>query len=118
VHDLFAPVPIDWTAIRSDRMAIGNPRMTPEHKKPGVAFWATVVACIVVLYLLTFGPACWMTSWGILSHSVTAHTFYPVVWTSAYAPRPIQMAIGWYAELGAGQPWHVLQLQRDVGVFD
>jgi hypothetical protein len=32
-------------------------------KKPGVAFWATVVVVVVlVAYPLSFGPACWITS--------------------------------------------------------
>jgi hypothetical protein len=32
-------------------------------KKPGVAFWATVVVVVVLIgYPLSFGPACWLTS--------------------------------------------------------
>jgi hypothetical protein len=89
--------------------------MTP-RKQPGVAFWSIVVVVGVVLYVLCFGPACWLTSWGILSHTVTARMFYPVVWVSAFGPRPIQYAIYWYAEFGAGQPWSVGQLQRDMGI--
>ena len=37
--------------------------MTSNCKKPGVAFWATVVAgAVLVAYPLSFGPACWITS--------------------------------------------------------
>jgi hypothetical protein len=33
------------------------------RKKPGLAFWATVVVVVVlVAYPLSFGPACWITS--------------------------------------------------------
>jgi hypothetical protein len=34
-----------------------------DRKKPGVAFWATVVAALSpLLYLLSIGHACWFTS--------------------------------------------------------
>ena len=34
-----------------------------DRKKPGVAFWATVVVVVaLVAYPLSFGPACWITS--------------------------------------------------------
>jgi hypothetical protein len=37
--------------------------MTSDRKKPGVAFWATVVLVVVVVgYPLSFGPACWISS--------------------------------------------------------
>jgi len=33
-------------------------------RKPGVAFWATVVVVVVLMaYPLTFGPACWLSGW-------------------------------------------------------
>ncbi len=31
--------------------------MTPSRKKPGVAFWTTVVVVVVLLYALSIGPA-------------------------------------------------------------
>jgi hypothetical protein len=34
-----------------------------DRKKPGVAVWATVVVVsLPLLYLLGFGPACWLTA--------------------------------------------------------
>jgi hypothetical protein len=34
-----------------------------DRKKPGVAFWATVVVVgLPLLYVLSFGPVCWITS--------------------------------------------------------
>ena len=34
-----------------------------DRKKPGVAFWATVVVVVaLVAYPLSFGPACWISS--------------------------------------------------------
>ena len=36
--------------------------MSPDRKKPGVAFWATVVVVVLASYPLSFGPACWFAS--------------------------------------------------------
>jgi hypothetical protein len=34
-----------------------------DRKKPGMAFWATVVVVVALLaYLLSFGPACWLSA--------------------------------------------------------
>ena len=33
-----------------------------DRKKPGAAFWATVVVVVVLIYPLSFGPACWISS--------------------------------------------------------
>ena len=32
------------------------------RKQPGVAFWAIVVVVLVLAYLVSFGPACWVSS--------------------------------------------------------
>ena len=44
----------DVAKIESDRMT--------DLKKPGVAFWATVVVVGLVGYALTFGRVCWWTA--------------------------------------------------------
>jgi hypothetical protein len=37
--------------------------MTSDRKKPGVAFWATLVVVVgLVAYPLSFVPACWVSS--------------------------------------------------------
>jgi hypothetical protein len=36
--------------------------MTSDRKKPGVAFWASVVVVVVLVYVGSFGPACWIAS--------------------------------------------------------
>ena len=33
-----------------------------DRKKPGVAFWVAVPLAVVALYILSFGPACWLTA--------------------------------------------------------
>src|SRR5215469_16644118 len=36
--------------------------MSEPRKRPGVGFWATVVLTALVLYVASFGPACWATT--------------------------------------------------------
>ena len=38
--------------------------MIEARKKPGMAFWATVVVVVVLLYPLSFGPAVWLAARG------------------------------------------------------
>jgi hypothetical protein len=39
-----------------------------DRKKPGVAFWATaVVVCLPVLYILSIGPAYWLSTRDMIS---------------------------------------------------
>jgi hypothetical protein len=75
-----------------------------DRKKPGVAFWATVVmVAVLVLYPLSFGPACWASSRsGSLEIRETCDRFYyPILWVWLHTPAPIDSAIEWYANVGA-----------------
>jgi hypothetical protein len=91
-----------------------------DRKKPGVAFWVTVVA--LVGYPLSFGPACWWLSnsailvdkspiGGSLEYPVdndsdldlgarAPRMYWPVGWLAWHGPRPISRAICWYATAG------------------
>jgi hypothetical protein len=65
--------------------------MVFDRKKPGVAFWATVVVAVVLVgYPLSFGPACWWFSTPIPSTGP---------WNFGEAPA-IYMPIGWIGEHG------------------
>jgi hypothetical protein len=59
-------------------------RMT-SRKKPGVAFWASVVVGAMVLYAASFGPACWITS-----HFGRGASLIPTI----YRPLMAMMRIG------------------------
>src|SRR5262245_35249764 len=88
--------------------ALDRPRMTPTRKKPGVAFWATVVVVVVlVAYPLRFGPACW---WFASEKSVLVYVgpprtapmyaprmYWPIGWLAANGPSPVGDAIFWCA---------------------
>ena len=53
--------------------------MTP-RKKPGMVFWATVVVvCLPLLYVASFGPACWAVGRGVLSAEYAAVVYRPIV---------------------------------------
>jgi hypothetical protein len=74
------------------------------RKKPGVAFWATVVVIVaLVAYPLSFGPACW---WFSTIDPSSGDPMAPVlyipigwVWTKCANGNPIDRLIRWYATL-------------------
>ena len=84
--------------------------MTPLQKKPGVAFWATVVVVVaLVTYPLSFGPACWWLTKRSVSpvaqHVMlrrSPHAYWPVGCVALHSPRLVMRAINWYATLGVG----------------
>ncbi len=72
--------------------------MSEGRKKPGVAFWATVVVVVLlVAYPLSFGPACWMCERHILGQRAAWLIFRPMTWLCLHGPDPIKATIGWYA---------------------
>jgi hypothetical protein len=78
--------------------------MNEERKKPGVAFWATVVVVVVlVAYPLSFGPACWLTSRTRVGVRLIPAVYRPLIWASLADGRgatPIGAVLVWYTELG------------------
>src|SRR5262245_19211887 len=72
--------------------------MTPDRKKPGVAFWATVVVVVVLVASpVSWGPACWLARKNILPHWVVTKGYVPVIWIYYYGPKPVRRAVGWWA---------------------
>jgi hypothetical protein len=66
--------------------------MSHERKKPGVAFWATVVVGMLIGYPLSLGPACW------LYHKAGGPDWFyyliqiiwdPLYWVIAHTPDPV-----------------------------
>jgi hypothetical protein len=75
--------------------------MTSDRKKPGVAFWATVVVVVVlVAYPLSFGPACWLTYSGILRHRTIARVYWPLLLARIKAQYPVRYSVHWYGSIG------------------
>jgi hypothetical protein len=61
------------------------------RKKPGVAFWATVVvvAVQVVGYPLSTGPAFWLQAQGVVPASVIKVVYTPMEWIVPFVPEAI-----------------------------
>jgi hypothetical protein len=73
------------------------------RKKPGVAFWATVVLVVLlVVYPLSFGPACWISS-RIKAHEKFVDGFYqPVLRLASSSPAWLRRGALWYSAVGVG----------------
>jgi hypothetical protein len=69
-----------------------------DRKKPGVAFWATVVVVgLPLLYVLGIKPVCWLVRMETLNLSTVAHLYRPVVELHSKAPRIVERIVLWYA---------------------
>src|SRR6516225_2853041 len=67
-------------------------------KNPGVAFWATV-ALVVLLYPISFGPACWLFAAKIVSFSQLSRIYEPMIVLAESRGSPG----GWLARHLAGK---------------
>jgi hypothetical protein len=102
-----------------------------DRTKPGVAFWATVVVAVGLLYPISFGPACWLSSRTGIGVSALPAIYHPIITrmnpsgiTRIMAPGDIETSvsyatvpptgtlhfypkgiIGRYAELLAADGW-------------
>jgi hypothetical protein len=71
-----------------------------DRKKPGVAFWASVVVVVLpLLYVLSFGPACWIASRTKGKH-VIPKIYWPISWVAMEHFWTLSPPIAWYAQLG------------------
>ena len=54
--------------------------MTSDRKKPGVAFWASVVLVVALVgYPLSFGPAVWLAARGVIPKSPVKWAYWPML---------------------------------------
>ena len=81
--------------------------MIPYRNKPGVAFWATVVVVVgLVLYPLSFGPACWITSRLDRGTDLVPVVYRPLTWAmSPGSETMFNRVSSWYALVGAPENW-------------
>jgi hypothetical protein len=81
--------------------------MTPDRTKPGLAFYATIILLVVlVLYPLSFGPACWISSRTTLGRETIKAAYFPISRLWKRGPEPIADAINWYCYIGAARGWY------------
>ena len=80
--------------------------MAEANKKPGVAFWVTVGVVLLLVYPVSFGPACWVYSRTAESESWatvwdTANRIYYPILKQWNGEGTVSRAIDWYANLGS-----------------
>jgi hypothetical protein len=98
---------------------------TVPPKKPGVAFWATVVLVAVpVLYVFSFGPACWIVARADenTGADLVNRFYHPVLWAhnqSFQQSGELHQIINWYALTGCGREsdWGLLPIDWDGPVM-
>jgi hypothetical protein len=77
-----------------------------KRKKPGWAFWLIVALIgLPVLYVASFGPACWITSRCDLSPARLAAAYRPMMWVMGNGPGPLSDALVWYSFVGSADDW-------------
>ena len=74
--------------------------MTLGRKKTGLAFWATAVVALVLLYPISFGPACWALA-TIPGPELRYHQVMMFYW-------PLGRATTWEGPVGKTLQWWVL----------
>src|SRR5215475_8318253 len=74
--------------------------MTSDRKKPGVAFWATVMVVVALIgYPVSLGPAIWLTARGCFRDSAVQSCYMPVLWSAAHA-ESLEEVVVWWGSLG------------------
>lgn len=67
------------------------------------AVWLTVaLIALPVLYVTSFGPACWWfastdTPGQVFLFPCVSRAYWPIGWLAINGPQPIQWLINWYA---------------------
>jgi len=83
--------------------------MTDDRKKP---LWPWIVALVVglpVLYVASFGPACWLTGWCELNGDWLLAAYAPIIRTINHGPDWLHNFLTSYSLVGAPKPcgWYV-----------
>jgi hypothetical protein len=81
--------------------------MSPRRKKPGVAFWATLVVSGLALYSLSFGPWCWISTRTGAGKRRFVPAIYRPVTALAESSEIARPAIRWYAESLSPLGWRL-----------
>jgi hypothetical protein len=82
------------------------------RKKPSVAFWATVVVVVVLVYPLSFGPAVWLVEAGKLPRGSVYCVYGPLVDLAIYEKHPIAQGLVWWAAPGRKDGWFTLWMMQ------
>ena len=73
--------------------------MNPRRPRP---LWPILTAALIglpVLYVASFGPACWLVNWGALPVRGTGTAYRPLISLAFHGPEGIRQVMRWYADL-------------------
>jgi hypothetical protein len=70
--------------------------------------WAWIAVALLLVYVLSIGPAIWFSDRGMIPKPVVLSIHAPVYWVYERAPVPIQSGMDWYVGL-----W----MKRDKGIL-
>lgn len=90
--------------------------MSDERKKSGWVFWATVILLLVVLYVASFGPACWVTSWVGLDGRIVTVFYAPIIWHFLHDTMGAGQTIDSYSRLAARPDWRFIPEVQNLTV--
>ena len=79
--------------------------MSEERKKP---LWPWIVALLIglpVLYVASFGPACWISSRAKLTGKWVITPYRPIIWLWVIGPEAVGDSVVWYSSIGATDDW-------------
>ena len=72
------------------------------RQKPTAAFYVCVVlSAALIMYPLSFGPACWLASRHTAFVPALLAIYGPVIWIWDHSPRFVGDCLGWYTSVGA-----------------
>jgi hypothetical protein len=71
-----------------------------QHKLT-IGFWITATLAGLLLYPLSFGPACWFGERNGIGTAAIATAYCPIIWLASSNKGPAARAILWYAKIGA-----------------
>jgi hypothetical protein len=72
-----------------------------ERPQTDCRFWIVVVLTGLLLYPLSFGPACWFGERNGIGTSGIATAYQPIIWLAHTNDGPAARVILWYAGVGA-----------------
>jgi hypothetical protein len=76
------------------------------RKHPSVAFRITVAfVAVLVGYPLSFGPACWITSWTNAGAGSIPKVYRPITWLMVAGDSLTSEMVKAYADVGAAHGW-------------
>ncbi len=91
--------------------------MTDDRKKPGAAFWTTVAIVGVLLYVASFGPACWMYSRTSSQYPNIGAVYCPLLLIAEIIPGSLRILVP-YATFGMPENGWIRFRHRDSIIVD